>query len=219
MKIFLLEDDLLLCEIIQEFLLEKGYEVETSKDGIEAQEILLQKKFDLLLLDVQVPSLNGFSLLKSLRELQDKTPAIFLTALCSTKDLKQGFEIGGDDYIKKPFDLDELEARIQNITKHYLSQNITISSRFKFDSKNQILCEIQTNRVIPLRQKEKEILVFFLKYPNQILSLQEIIVNVWTYEDAPSETTIRSYIKNLRSYLGFESISNIKGSGYRFNTI
>lgn len=220
MRIFLLEDDELLFEIIEEFLLEKGYKLKACRDGLEAEEILLHQKFDLLLLDVQVPSLNGFELLKSLRALSDKTPAIFITALDSSKDLKYGFEIGGDDYIKKPFDLDELEARIENIKKHHhLSHSIEISQSLSFECNQCILYDREKQLKIALTQKESAILLFFLSHPNQILSIQEIMSNVWAYEYAPSENTLRSYIKNLRRHLGFEKISNIKGLGYRFNTI
>lgn len=220
MKVFLLEDDELLFEILEEFLLEKGYFLKACHDGLEAEEILLREKFDLLLLDVQVPSLSGFDILKNLRALQDKTPAIFITALDSSKDLKYGFEIGGDDYIKKPFDLDELDARIENIKRRYhLDAFIEITKNLLLDYENKTLIDKQKNLKITLTQKESAILLLFLNHPNQILSIQEIISNIWAYECAPSESTLRSYIKNLRIHLGFERISNIKGIGYRFNQV
>lgn len=220
MRIFLLEDDELLFEIIEEFLLEKGYELRACRDGLEAEEILLNEKFDLLLLDVQVPSLNGFELLKNLRALSDKTPAIFITALNSSKDLKYGFEIGGDDYIKKPFDLDELEARIENIKRHHSTPHIIkITESLSLQYNHRTLIDTQNHHKITLTQKESDILLYFLSHSNQILSIQEIMNNIWAYDYAPSESTLRSYIKNLRRYLGFERISNIKGVGYRFNTI
>lgn len=220
MKVFLLEDDELLFEILEEFLLERGYSLKACSDGLEAEEILLKEKFDLLLLDVQVPSLSGFELLKNLRALQDKTPAIFITALDGSKDLKYGFEIGGNDYIKKPFDLDELEARIENIKRHHhLSTPIEITKTLVLDYENKILVDKQKNLKITLTQKESAILLLFLNHPNRILGIQEIISSIWAYECAPSESTLRSYIKNLRAHLGFEMISNIKGIGYRFNKV
>lgn len=220
MRVFLLEDDELLFEILEEFLLERGYFLKACNDGLKAEEILLNEKFDLLLLDVQVPSLSGFEILKNLRALQDKTPAIFITALDSSKDLKYGFEIGGDDYIKKPFDLDELEARIENIKRRYhLDTFIEITKHLLLDYENKTLIDKQKDLKIALTQKESAILLLFLNHPNQILSIQEIINSIWAYECAPSESTLRSYIKNLRIHLGFERISNIKGIGYRFNQV
>ena len=218
MRVFLLEDDELLFEILEEFLLEKGYCLRACCDGLEAEEILLSEKFDLLLLDVQVPSLSGFELLQNLRALRNKTPAIFITALDNSKDLKYAFEIGGDDYIKKPFDLDELEARIENIKRLYhFSSFIEISKDCTLDRENLIL--IKEQDTIPLTQKESQILQYFLNHPNQIISREEMIANIWSYQSMPSENTLRSYIKNLRKYLGFERIENIKGVGYRFKRI
>jgi len=103
MKILLLEDDEILNEIISSFLLKKGYIVESLFDGVEAQDILYTKSFDLLLLDVNVPNINGFDLLKDLRGHNINTPTIFITSLNETEDLKEGFLSGCDDYIKKPF--------------------------------------------------------------------------------------------------------------------
>ncbi|RDU69473.1 DNA-binding response regulator [Helicobacter cholecystus] len=220
MKIFLLEDDELLFEIIEEFLVEKGNSVKACKDGLEAEAILLKEKFDLLLLDVQVPSVNGFALLQGLRNIQNHTPAIFITALNGTKDLKYGFEVGGDDYIKKPFDLLELEARIKNLKKHYCIQDkILIHPSFEFDSVNFTLSDHSTQKSFTLTQKENALLLYFCTHPNRVLTLEELATNLWAYESPPTQATLRSYIKTLRRYLGFERITNIKGNGYRFNQI
>ncbi|CBG40634.1 response regulator transcription factor [Helicobacter mustelae] len=219
MRILLLEDDALLCEIIEEFLIERGDEVLVVRDGRAAEEALLSLHFDLLLLDVQVPGINGFELLRTQRELGNRTQAIFITALNQSRDLKNGFEVGADDYIKKPFDLQELEVRIKHVTKHLQIENFFISPHFIFSPKNLTLQNKSTSQTFKLTQKESAILCFFLKNPNRILSPQEILLNVWSYEEAPSQNTLRSYVKNLRRYLGFEKITNSKGSGYRFNSL
>ena len=127
MKILLLEDDLILNEIIQEHLLGKNHNVTSVFSGDEAQEIIYTKTFDLMLLDVNVPNINGFELLKDLRDSGIKTPAIFLTSAHMLEDVEKGFKSGCDDYIKKPFELRELDLRIENIKRlHNISPSNNI---------------------------------------------------------------------------------------------
>jgi DNA-binding response OmpR family regulator len=103
MKILLLEDDLILNEIVEEFLIDLGYDVTVAYDGMQASEIIYDEQFDLLILDVNVPNMTGFEFLKSLRENNITTPAIFTTSLDSVDDVEEGFNSGADDYLKKPF--------------------------------------------------------------------------------------------------------------------
>ena len=218
MKIMLLEDDIILSEIIEEFLQGLQYRVTTVYDGIEAENTCFSQKFDLLLLDVNVPHVNGFEFLQNLREIGDKTPAIFITSLDGADDLKLGFDSGCDDYIKKPFELSELEIRINNIKRLYNienSHNIKISDDLVFDKKNLLL--YKDNQEIKIPKKEASILEFFLLNKNKTLTPKELSHNIWSYEDAPTESTIRTYIKNLRKLIGNEYIDNIRGVGYRFN--
>lgn len=215
MKILLLEDDEILNEIIEEFLLSLGFGVDSCFDGESAQESIFSKKYDLLVLDVNVPSIDGFSLVKNLRECSILTPAIFITSLNTTKDLERGFAVGGDDYIKKPFELDELKIRINNIKRvHKIddSSSLEIFEGVAFDPKNFSLGGVK------ISQKESKILEFFLKKRDEVVSNEELLSNVWSYEDAPSATTLRTYIKNLRKVLGSEAIETIKGIGYRLNS-
>jgi DNA-binding response OmpR family regulator len=117
LKILLLEDDVILSETLMELLQSEEYDVVHVDDGQKALDATFSQHFDLLLLDVNVAYLSGFELLKSLREAGDKTPAIFITALTDIASLSQGFEIGADDYIKKPFDFDELLVRIHALLR------------------------------------------------------------------------------------------------------
>jgi len=123
MRVLLLEDDMLLSEIITEYLESLGYETTAVYTGYEAEDLVYAQKFDLLLLDVNVPKLNGFEFLKSFRATGNKTPAVFITSLHESSDLLEGFDAGCDDYIKKPFDLVELKARIDNIKRHFHIEN------------------------------------------------------------------------------------------------
>ncbi len=218
MRIMLLEDDIILSEIIEEFLQKLGYSVDVVYSGYEAEDLAYAKKFDLLLLDVNVPEIDGFKLLSSLREIGNKTPAIFITSLDDSKDLKVGFESGCDDYIKKPFDLSELEARINNIKRLYKIENediLKIDTNLYFNKKDLIL--ISKKREITISKKESEILEFFILNRGETITIDELSHNIWSYENSPSPATIRTYIKNLRKILGEDQISNIRGVGYRFN--
>ena len=219
MKILLLEDDLILNEIIQEHLELSHYEVVSTFSGDEAQDYLYSQKFDLLLLDVNVPNINGFDLLKDLRENSIKTPAIFLTSLDMVDDVEKGFESGCDDYIKKPFELKELDLRINNIKRLFnisSSNIIQISSNIILDTKN-LSIKIDDNQT-HISKKESEVLEYFIQNKNRVISVDELSLNIWSYENAPNASTIRTYIKNIRKIVGEEMISNIRGVGYRFNS-
>jgi DNA-binding response OmpR family regulator len=217
MKILLLEDDVILNELIEEFLISLGYEVVSFYDGVEALDAIYDGKFDLLLLDVGVPSLNGFEVLQNIKESKIDTPAIFITSLNTKDDLQKGFDIGCDDYIKKPFELKELEIRINHIKKikHIESSDIVdITAKIQYNFANHSVVKDEKN--LDLSKKEAQILEYFINNKNRIISIEELISNIWEYDATPSNATIRTYIKNLRKILDNESIVTIKGIGYRF---
>lgn len=218
MKILLLEDDLMLSEVIVEHLEEYGYKVTALYDGIVAEDLLFEEKFDLLLLDVNVPLLNGFELLKNLRESANNTPAIFITSMNTPQDVLEGFELGANDYLKKPFEMIELKARIDNIKRQFKIDEtdvFKISDNLFYDFSRYVLK--RDNKEVKLSKKEGEFLAYFLKHRGKVLSADELMVNVWSYDTAPSSATLRTYIKMLRKYLGEEVISTIRGVGYVFN--
>ncbi len=220
MKILLLEDDPILSEIIEEFLCEHGYHVTLFYDGQEALDALFVDKFDILVLDINVPSLSGFELLKALKEAGIITPTIFITSLSQINDVKKGFALGAEDYLKKPFELEELLVRIERTKKlHNIEQNKTIklSDTMTYEPFNNTLFSASEN--FQLRKKEAQLLDYFLSQQNRLLSFEEIIEEVWRFDEVPTHATVRTYIKNLRSY-GLESnIENIKGVGYRFKCL
>lgn len=217
MKILLLEDDLILNEIIEEYLISQEHEVITAFSGNEAQDYLYSQTFDLLILDVNVPFVSGFELLKELRTQNIKTPTIFITSLNMVEDMQKGFDSGCDDYIKKPFELKELDIRINNIKRLF---NIDIKI-IKIDENSYLdlqNLEINLNKKsFIISKKESEILAYLLNNPKKTISIEEIINNIWSYEDSVESSTIRTYIKNLRKILGEDKILNIRGVGYRFN--
>ena len=216
MKFLVLEDDLLLAELITEHLKEKGYDVVFFSDGEDAYEYLYENRVDILLLDINVPGINGSNLLKNLRKENITTPAIFITSLNSSIDVKNGFEIGCDDYIKKPFEFEELDARIEHILKIYNLNNETIDLKIcKFNPSKHFL--VYDNKKVSLTPKASEILLYLINNRGKIISKDELIQNIWGYEDMPTEATIRSYIKILRKH--FPNIKTYRGSGYEFGDI
>jgi len=217
MKILLLEDDVILQEIIEEFLLEQGYAVESFFDGEKALDAISVSHYDMLLLDVNVPNINGFEILSYLREIGNTTPSIYMTSLSGVEDLKKGFDIGADDYLRKPFELVELQARIEHIGKLYKLEDEIEFDGMKFIPKaHQIFLG---SKVIDLRQKEAQVLEYFVRNTGKIISCDEIIENIWNDENVPTHATIRTYIKNLRKMFDKEYFENIKGEGYRFNIV
>ena len=217
MKILLLEDDVILQEIIEEFLIENAYDVESFFDGEKALDAIGSGSYDMLLLDVNVPNIDGFEILSYLREIGNTTPAIYITSLAGIADLKKGFDLGAVDYLKKPFELEELKARIEHIVRLYRLQEEIEFDGMKFIPKaHQIFVE---DKVIEMRQKEAQVLEYFIRNTGKIISCDEIIENVWDDVHIPTHATIRTYIKNLRKMFEKEYFDNIKGEGYRFNIV
>ena len=217
MKILLLEDDLILNEILEEHLTNQKLQVITTFTSNEAIKYLYSEIFDLLILDVNVPDLNGFELLKELRKNNILTPAIFVTSLNMVEDMQKGFDSGCDDYIKKPFELKELDIRINNIKRLFNidRQIIKIDEKSYLDLQNLEI--ILNNERFLISRKESEILAYLLNNSKKTISIEEFINSIWSYEDSVESSTIRTYIKNLRKILGEDKILNIRGVGYRFN--
>jgi len=216
-KILLLEDDLILQEIIQEYLQEHSFEVESFFDGEKALEAIDKNRYDMLLLDVNVPTVDGFELLGYLRDIKNSIPAIYITSLAGVKNLQKGFDLGANDYLKKPFDLEELIIRIEHHLQATLNDKLIEFDNIKFYPKELYL--VQNGSRIELKRKEAEILLYLINRKNEIVSADELIENIWKSNKIPAYATIRTYIKNLRRAIGGERIENIKGSGYRLNIL
>jgi DNA-binding response OmpR family regulator len=214
MNILLLEDDTVLANILTDFLQEK-YLLTHTYSMKEALSLSEKNSYDLYIFDINVPDGNGIDLLRELRAFHDQTPAIFITAFHDTKYLKAAFESGADDFIKKPFDLEELEQRVENVKKHFgLDSLINLGENIIFDVKNLTL----TNEGLThkLANKESACLHYLYKNRHRVVSGNEMLQNLWEYDEMPSSDTIRTLIKELRKYLGRERIQNIRGEGYRF---
>jgi len=217
-KLLLLEDDPNLSESVAEFLNEQGYDVVCVYDATSAEDALYEQKFDLLLLDVNVPDGNGFSLLKESRREGNSTPAIFLTSRNSMDDVEEGYESGADDYLRKPFVLKELLLRIQTILKrnfyHPPSESIDLGEGITYDTLNQVLKirGVEQN----LQLKEHKLLKLFLQHRGELLVHEVIMEHLWDFDETPSDGSLRTYIKTLRKLLGGERIVSHKRLGYQF---
>jgi DNA-binding response OmpR family regulator len=219
-KILLLEDDSNLNETICEFLENHGHEVISVYDGYDAQDRLYESAFDLLLLDVNTPNIDGFDLLKEARTQNMTSPTIFITARSSIEDLERGFQVGCDDYIRKPFLLKELLIRVERLLKRnffHVAQNfLPIAKGIGYDIKNSTLVVHGEHR--SLGKKESVLLKLFLEREGEIVAHEEIYKYLWDFDEAPSDTALRTYIKNLRKLIGKERIVSIKKQGYKFST-
>ncbi len=211
-KILLVEDDIDLNETIKEFL-ENFYEVEVAFDGEEALNKAYEKQFDLIILDVKLPKLDGFEVAKRIREFS-KVAIIFLTSLDSEKDIERGFLSGGDDYIRKPFLLKELKLRIDAILKRIYGGELVKIGDFEFDLENLELKK--ENKVIHLKPKVAKLLKFFIQNRGKVLSKGEILEYLYEFYEEANEASLRTFINILRHILGKECIKTIKGIGYKF---
>ncbi len=215
--ILLLEDDISLNKTIESFLTLNNFRVLSAYDGQMALELAYEHSIDLFLIDVKVPKVNGFDFLKEIRSKDTKTPAIFITSLNSVDDVEHGFNIGCDDYIRKPFALKELLVRVNSqLNRVYGTKEdiVEISEDIIFNSKEQLL--LKNKQKISLKTKEAKLLALFLKHANELIDYELINKTLWEYDQEPSSGALRTYIKNLRSILGKEKIETIKNVGYRF---
>lgn len=217
-KLFLLEDDPNLSESVTEYLEEHGYSVTCAYDAASAEDLLYEAKFDLLLLDVNVPGGDGFSLLKNSRSGGNTTPAIFITSRNAMNDVEEGFKSGGDDYLRKPYELKELLLRIQTILKrnfyHQPSDLITLGEGISYDTENQSLLINGTEQ--SLQPKEHKLLKLFIQHTGELLTHETIMDYLWEYDETSNDGSLRTYIKTLRKLLGKDRIVSHKRIGYQF---
>lgn len=218
MKVLLLEDDTALSDILNDYLVDKGYDVTLCSEGETALEHLIDDIYDFAILDVNTPTISGLDVLKQLRDdYKSQTPIIMITAYQDSKHLKSAFELGSDDYIKKPFDLVELEQRINRLCRYFslgTTNEIKIDDNISFIPQESLV--FKNEKKIHLAQKERDILKYFVSHTNRVISSDELLQNIWQYDEQPTDATIRVYIKNLREILGKERIETIRGIGYKF---
>lgn len=219
-KILLAEDDLDLGSVFQQFLELNDFDVTWAKDGEDAWENFQKQKFDICILDVMMPKMDGFTLAKKIKSINAKMPFLFLTAKKLKEDRMEGLRLGADDYIVKPFEADELVLRIQNILKRVApeqSKEPIQIGQIQFDFEELTLTTpTQTHQ---LTEKEGILLNFLFQNRNQLIRRESILIEVWGENDYFLGRSMDVFISRLRKYFSEDEsvkIETVRGVGFRF---
>jgi len=206
-KILLMEDDRLLAETLQELLQSEGYDVTLVLDGAAAADVSYEKKFDLYVFDINVPEINGLELLESLRGADDKTPTIFISALVDLNSIAKGFEVGADDYIKKPFFPEELLIRVNAKMMTTTSSTQLHYGDLSYDTTTHTLRK--GGEVLALGEVQEKLFDLFIHNIDNVLDKSILMETL----ERPSPTALRVAITKLKQTTGLK-IQNLRGVGY-----
>jgi len=209
-KILLLEDDHILCESLKEFLELEGYKVDVAHNGPEVFDLTFAQTYDLYILDVNVPGIDGFDVLSALRDAEDNTPAIYITALTDIKSISKGFAVGAEDYIKKPFDPEELVIRIKS--KYQNDDNIIHLHDIEYDPVSRVLKK--SGQTIGLGEVQQNLFHTLIMEQNKIVDSYTLM----DFLEQPSANALRVNLTKLKNKLGIE-IKNIRAQGYMIENI
>ena len=220
MKLLLVEDEKQLSEALQQILIKNKYSVDAVYNGDEGLDYALTGVYDVIILDIMLPKLNGIEILKMIRKRKISTPVILLTAKGSVEDRILGLDSGADDYLPKPFSPDELLARLRALTRRngdFINENILEFSDIRLNLSTYDM-EVNDNS-ITLTQKEFEILKYFMQRPKLVVSKDDLITKLWGFDSDIEHNNIEVYISFLRKKLAYvESdvkITTIRRVGYR----
>ena len=225
-SILLAEDDINLGFVIADQLRAEGYHVSLTTDGIEALKRFNEQPYHLCIFDVMMPKKDGFTLARDIRKINTDVPILFLTAKSMTEDKIEGFNAGGDDYLTKPFSVEELNLRIKsllkrvNIRTEIPEEKVFNVSTFIFDTENLTLTLNGTSQ--SLTKKEAQILKILYKFKNQVLPREVILNAVWGQDDYFVGRSLDVFITKLRKYLKEDdsiSLNNIHGVGFKFEIL
>ncbi|RUT80074.1 response regulator transcription factor [Ancylomarina longa] len=219
-NILLVEDDKNLGQVLTEFLLMEGFSITLKRDGIEGFDAFMKAEPDLCLLDCMLPKLDGFALARKIRKVNQDIPIIFLTAKSLKEDKLKGFDLGGDDYITKPFDEDELVRRINAVLKRTTGNYETPVTNFNigtFEYDHTNLSLQRNGEVTRITQKEGEVFYMLLQNKNNVLKREDILVKVWGENDYFMGRSLDVFISKLRKHLKADEnikIENVHGVGF-----
>jgi len=227
-RILLVEDEQSLADTIKLNLELEGYKVQVAGDGKKALKIFKQERFDLVVLDVMLPEMDGFTVCEAIRLDDAEIPVLFLTAKNSSADRINGLRMGADDYLTKPFNLEELLLRVQNLLKRSLKSTEARSStlntylfdgyQINFGEMNVTLTDDQK---VNLTKKENALLKLLIERKNEVVSREHILETVWGYDIYPSTRTIDNFIVTFRKYFEIDPgnpkhFHSVRGVGYKF---
>ena len=218
MHILIIEDEQQLCCSIAEGLRMNGYETDPCFDGDEGLELCMTENYDLILLDLNLPGIDGLDILRQFREMNSSTPVLILSARGQIQDKVEGLDLGANDYLTKPFHFEELEARIRSLTRRkFIQENVCLKwGQLTFDTRTRKASV--NNETLSLTRKESALLEYFLLHQNRIISPEELIEHIWDGSVNSFSNSIRVHIsslrKKLRASMGKDPIQNKVGQGY-----
>ncbi len=221
-KILIADDEERIRDMIKEYVSLDNYEVEEASDGVEALNLFRENKYSLIILDVMMPKMDGWSVCREIRKVSH-VPIIMLTARGEEYDKLFGFELGVDDYIVKPFSPKELLARMKAVIRRStiplqesVKENKAVFEGLvvEFDSRNVYV----DGNIVSLTPKEYELLNFFVRNPNRVFSREQLLTEVWGYDFTGDDRTVDTHVKMLRESLGHyrKFIVTVWGTGYKF---
>ncbi len=218
-NILIVEDDMDIQELLREFLKEAGYEVASASDGIEAMELYAKNKYDLILLDIMLPKIDGFGVCELIRK-QSQVPIIMLTALGGEEEQIRGLDLQVDDYITKPFSVPILIRKIAAVLRR---SSQTQEEGHKTIAYQNLLLDLDNytatvdGAAYELTQREFEVLRELLTHQGRIMTRQNLLDKLWRYDFYGDERVVDTHIKNLRKKLGIEFIQTVRGVGYKID--
>lgn len=213
MKILLLEDEVMLNESISEYLESEGHHIEGFFDGLKALEAIKKSSYDLLILDITVPNLDGLSFLERLHELKIHIPAIYISALVDIEDISRAYDLGCKDYLKKPFHLKELSLRVDRVTlfNNTPRMHLRLSKNYSYDQEHSTLLFDQEPQVLTKRQSQ--IIDLLSRNRGRVVDFEQFQSYVWS-EQLVDNATIRAEINRLKKFLKEDVLINVRGMGY-----
>lgn len=218
-NILIVEDDMDIQELLQEFLKEAGYEVMAASDGIEAMDLFAKNKFDLILLDIMLPKIDGFGVCELIRK-QSQVPIIMLTALGGEEEQIRGLDLQVDDYITKPFSVPILIRKIAAVLRRSSQAQEEGHKTIEYQNLSLDLDNYTATvdgTAYELTQREFEVLRELLTHQGRIMTRQNLLDKLWRYDFYGDERVVDTHIKNLRKKLGIEFIQTVRGVGYKID--
>ena len=218
MHILIIEDEEQLCRSMAEGLRMDGYETDTCFDGEEGLELCMTENYDLILLDLNLPGIDGLEILRQFRTFNTNTPVLILSARVQIQDKVEGLDLGANDYLTKPFHFEELEARIRSLTlRQFTQQDVLLScGGLTFDTRSRTAAV--NGQTLTLTRKETGILEYLMVHQGRPVSQEELMDHVWDNSVDSFSNSIRVHIsalrKKLRAALGYDPIRNRIGEGY-----
>jgi DNA-binding response OmpR family regulator len=212
-RILVVEDDARLAEMLTELLVSEGYDVVSARDGQRGMHLGLTERFDVILLDRGLPVIDGLDLLTSLRESGVLTPVLILSALGNAADRVEGLDSGAEDYLAKPFDIDELLARLRVLRRRLAATVPVVRLPFgELDAEGRLVTLADGSRFV-LSERESALLERLARRPGQVFSREDLLENVFAAADDPG--VVDTYVHHLRRKLGREAVETVRGVGYR----